>query len=456
MLDVKNILKKQREYFLTGITKDIDFRTEKLNTLKRAINSHQDEILAALKKDLNKSGFEAYATEVGILLDEINYVVKHLRKWIKPQRVRTPITHFPSSSFIYSEPYGVSLIIAPWNYPFQLAIAPLVGSIAAGNCAVVKPSEYSPHTSELLSRIIARYFDEQYIAVVQGDNEVSKSLLEEQFDYIFFTGSVPVGRIVMQAAAKHLTPVTLELGGKSPCIVDREVDIDLAARRITWGKFINCGQTCVAPDYLLVHKDVKKDLVTHIGKYIKQFYGENPLKSPDYVRVINQRHFKRLKGFLNKGNIITGGYTDEKSLYIAPTVIDGITWDDDIMQDEIFGPILPVLEYDNLSEVITTVNDNPKPLALYFFSNNKRNQKIVLRDISFGGGCINDTIIHLATPHLPFGGVGNSGLGAYHGKMSFEAFSHKKSILKKSNLLDIPLRYPPYKNKLRLLKRVLK
>ncbi|KGG80501.1 aldehyde dehydrogenase [Caloranaerobacter azorensis H53214] len=456
MNEIKELIDRQRKYFERGITLDINFRINMLKVLKSAIIENEKLILKALKEDLNKSDFEGYETEIGIILDEIGYIIKNLRYWTKPKRVKTPITQFISKSYIYSEPYGVTLIIAPWNYPFQLVMAPLIGSISAGNCSIIKPSEYSPNTSKIISKIISDNFEEEFIAVVEGGIEVNKALLEEKFDYIFFTGSVNIGKIVMEAASKHLTPITLELGGKSPCIVDEDADVELAAKRIVWGKFLNAGQTCVAPDYLYLHKNIKDDFIKNAIKFIKEFFGENPLKSEDYPRIVNIKHFNRLKNLLKDGDVLCGGDFNEEKLYIAPTIIDNITWEDSIMQEEIFGPILPILMFEKLDEVIKIVNIHPKPLALYYFSNNKEKQGRVIREISFGGGCINDTIVHLATPYLPFGGVGNSGMGNYHGKASFDTFSHKKSVLKKSNLIDISLRYPPYKNKINLLKKILK
>ncbi|WP_425446157.1 aldehyde dehydrogenase [Dethiothermospora halolimnae] len=453
---IKDIIKKQRDYFNNGRTRDVDFRIEQLRLLKKTIKDNEDKILNALNKDLKKSYFEGYETEVGILLEEIDYTIKKVKSWAKSKRVKTPITHFLSRSYIHPEPYGVVLIMAPWNYPFQLTIAPLIGAIAAGNCSILKPSEYSNYTSEIIYNIIKENFDEGFVAVIKGGREVNEKLLNENFDYIFFTGSIPVGKIVMEAAAKNLTPVTLELGGKSPCIVDKDIDTKLAARRIVWGKFLNAGQTCVAPDYLLVHEDTKDKLIKDMKEIINEFYGDNPKESPDYPRIINKKHLDRLSNLLNSGNILVGGETDKESLYIEPTIIDNVSWEDSVMADEIFGPILPIIEYRNIEEVIEMVNSYYKPLALYLFSNNKLNIDKIKGNIPFGGGCINDTIVHLASPYMPFGGVGSSGMGSYHGKASFDTFSHKKSILKKSNLFDIKLRYPPYKNKLNILKKLMK
>lgn len=431
-------------------------RKEKLRDLKRVIKKYEDEILEALKKDLNKSFFEGYETEVGIVLEEINYTLKHLNKWAKVKRVKTPIFHFPATSYIYQEAYGKVLIMSPWNYPFQLTIAPLVGAIAAGNRVVVKPSEYSNNTAEIIEKILKEVFSQDEVKVVKGGRAVNQDLLKQKYDYIFFTGSPAVGKIVMESAAKHLTPVTLELGGKSPCIVDSSAKVKMAAKRIAWGKFLNAGQTCVAPDYLLVHQDVKAELVKEMIGYIKEFYGNSPIDNPDYPKIINKKHFDRINGLIRSEKIITGGNCNEQAMKIAPTILDHITWQSPIMQEEIFGPVLPVMEFDDLNQVVEMMGNHPKPLALYFFTSSKENEKKILSNISFGGGCINDTIIHLSNSNLPFGGVGNSGMGQYHGKASFNTFSHPKSIIKKSNLIDIYLRYPPFKDHLKLLKKFLK
>jgi len=458
MNNIQMLLEKQKKYFNSGATRNLDYRIEKLSTLKKTIVKYEKQILEALWIDLHKSEFEAYATEIGIILEEINFSIKHLKSWCKTKKVRTPLTNFLSSSYIYSEPYGACLIISPWNYPFQLLMAPLIGAIAAGNCAMLKPSENAPSTTEVIIKVIEESFAKEFVCVVEpyGGKESSEALLKEEFDYIFFTGSVPVGRIVMEAASKHLTPVTLELGGKSPCIVDKDADVTLAAKRIAWGKFLNAGQTCIAPDYILVHQSVKAQLITEITRYIKEFFGESPAKSNDFPRIINQRQFDRLVGLLGSGNIVTGGEVSKIEKYIAPTIIDNIFWDDPIMLEEIFGPILPILEFNDLEEVIKIVNSRPKPLALYFFSSNKKQQKRIIEMISFGGGCINDTIMHVASPYLPFGGVGASGMASYHGKASYDVFSHKKSLTKKSNLIDIKIRYAPYNNKIKLLKKLMR
>lgn len=454
-MKVSDILADQRHFFATGKTKDIDFRIEQLKLLKQAIADNEAAIAKALQGDLHKSETESYIGEIGICLEEIKYIIKNIRSWAKPKKVATPITQFLSSARIYYEPLGVVLIIGPWNYPFQLVIAPLVGAIAAGDCAVLKPSEIAPNTSHVLADIISKYFDPGFITVVEGGIETNQQLLQEQFDYIFFTGGGEVGKIVMTAAAKHLTPVTLELGGKSPCIVDADTHLEYTAKRIVWGKFMNAGQTCVAPDYLLVDKKIKNDLIEQIKKCVKEFYGEDPAKSPDYARIISQKHFNRLCGLMKAGHIIIGGDTNPDEKYIAPTVIDGVDWKDPVMEEEIFGPILPVIEYTDLSEAIALVNARPKPLALYFFSNNKQDQKRVLRETSSGGVSINDVVVQLAVSTMPFGGVGASGMGRYHGKASFDTFSHQKSVLDKSFLIDLTLRYPPYQGKLNLIKRLM-
>ncbi|AGA68209.1 NAD-dependent aldehyde dehydrogenase [Desulfitobacterium dichloroeliminans LMG P-21439] len=456
MSDFKEMILQQRRYFEEGETKDLNFRMEKLKTLRKVIIDNEEEIREALRKDLNKTPFEAYATEIGIVLEELSYTFKHLPKWVKRKRVRTPITQFLATSFTYPEPHGITLIMSPWNYPFQLAMAPLIGAIAAGNCSVIKPSEYSFNTSVVIEKLIKENFKEEFITVVRGGREANKTLLDEKFDHIFFTGSVAVGKTVMEAASKHLTPVTLELGGKSPCIVDETANIDLAAKRIIWGKLLNSGQTCVAPDYLLVHSSIKSKLIDKMKEYVVEFYGENPSKNEDYPKIINEKHFKRLQSLILGEEIVFGGQFNEETRQISPTIVHNVTWDSPVMVEEIFGPILPVLEFEHLSEVISQINKHPKPLALYFFTTIKEREEQILRDISFGGGCINDTIVHLATSYMPFGGVGESGMGGYHGKASFDTFSHQKSIMKRSNLLDIPFRYPPFKNKLSLVKKVMR
>ena len=456
MSDFRNILSAQEQFFKSGRTHDLDRRLENLKRLKNGIIQNESAVLEALKKDLSRAPYESYLLEVGVLLAEIQLALRRLKSWARPRRAKTPFLLWFASSRIYCEPYGRVLIIAPWNYPFMLSISPLIGSIAAGNCTVLKPSEYAPHTAAIISEIMASCFDKRYVAVIEGDATVGESLLEEHFDYIFFTGSVNVGKRVMSAAAKNLTPVTLELGGKNPCIIDQDVNLDLAARRIVFGKFINAGQTCIAPDYLWVHQSNKAKLLERIRNYLNRFYGEDPRKSPDFARVINQHHFNRLLRLLENCDVIIGGQSDPQNLYIAPTVITNLSWDDPVMQDEIFGPILPVLEFEDLSHVISSLNSRPKPLALYIFSNRRENCRKVVDQVSFGNGCINDTVVQFANLNLPFGGVGSSGIGSYHGKASFDILSHKKSVLKKMFIFDPSLRYPPYKNKLSILKKILR
>ncbi|WP_129723765.1 aldehyde dehydrogenase [Xylanivirga thermophila] len=454
MLDI--ILSNQREYFNSGVTLDLDFRREQLIKLKEIIERNEEEILDALKFDLHKSHEEGYMTEVGFVLGEIEHTIKNLEKYAMPKKVKTPKAYFGAKSYILPEPYGVALIISPWNYPVQLLISPLIGAMAAGNCAILKPSELSPNTSKVMANLINKNFNNRYVYAIEGDAKVAQQLLKQRFDYIFYTGGTNVGKIVMQAAAENLTPVTLELGGKSPCIVDKDINIEYAAKRIAWGKFLNAGQTCVAPDYLLVDREVKSQLVESIKKTLIQFYGNDPIDSTDYCRIINHRHFDRLALLLQDGNIVAGGRLNREKLYISPTIIDDISLDDPVMQDEIFGPILPVIEYTGLNQAIDMVNSREKPLALYFFSKDKEKQRFVLEHTSSGGVCINDTIIHMTTKWLPFGGVGMSGVGKYHGKASFDIFSNMKSVLKNHYVFDIAQKYPPYKTPIYKLRRLMK
>ncbi|MGL5059592.1 MAG: aldehyde dehydrogenase [Microcoleus sp.] len=453
VVSVSDIIKQQRQFFATGKTKDVDFRLEQLKKLKSAIVANQSQIVDAVKADLNRPEYEAYFEIASIA--EVNYAIKNLKSWVKPRKVPTSIDQFPASARIYPEPLGVVLIIGPWNYPFQLMISPLVGAIAAGNCAILKPSEIAAHTSEVVTDMISKTFDPAFITAVEGGVEISQQLLAEKFDRIFFTGGTKIGRIVMEAAAKNLTPVTLELGGKSPCIVDSDVQVEYTAKRIAWGKFINAGQTCIAPDYLLVDKKVKPDLMQALKASIQEFYGDDPQTSPDYSRIINRRQLERLSAFLKDGEVWVGGKTNPEDRYIAPTVLDKVSWDAPVMQDEIFGPILPVLEYEDLGDAIAQINARPKPLALYLFSKDKQKQERVLRETSSGGMCINDTVMQVGVTTLPFGGVGDSGIGSYHGKASFDTFSHEKSVLQKSFLLDLKWRYAPYKGKLDLIKKII-
>ena len=442
---IASFLSKQREYFATGTTKSLDFRLQQLKKLKSAIASRQDEILGALKEDLGKPTFEG-CFELAVLQD-ISHAIKNLPKWVKPLSIKTGIQMFPSRAKIYPEALGVVLIIGPWNYPFSLMISPLIGAIAAGNCAMLKPSEIAPHTSAVLSKLIRDTFPPEYICIQEGGVDVAQELLSLKFDHIFFTGGTKIGQIVMEAAAKNLTPVTLELGGKSPCIVDQDINLTEAAKRITWGKFINAGQTCIAPDYILVDSAIKADLIKEIKLYLEKFFGDNPAESKDYARIINQKQFERLHSLLTDGKIIVGGESNPEEKYIAPTVLDDVSLDLPVMAEEIFGPILPILEYQTLDEAIALVNSKPKPLALYFFSNDKQKQERLLRETSSGGLSFNETIMHVGISDLPFGGVGDSGIGAYHGKASFDTFSHQKSVLYRPFWGDLNWRYAPYTEK---------
>lgn len=441
-MSIHPIVSRQRAYFRSGATLSIYRRKKALNALLKELTLREGAILAALRKDLGKASYEGYMTEIGLVRDELRFHLKHLDQWVKDTKHPTPLAQFPSRSWTHPEPYGVVLIMAPWNYPVLLSLDPLIGAISAGNCAVLKPSAYAPATSAVLAELIAAALPPELVTVVQGGREENQALLEEKFDYIFFTGSPDVGRYVMEKASAHLTPVTLELGGKSPCIVTSSADLKMAARRIAFGKLVNAGQTCVAPDYLLVHTSVKEHLVPLLKKEVEHFLGTDPLQNPDYPKIINDKHFRRLQGLLTEGTIRFGGQA--KDGRIAPTVVDDISPDSPVMQEEIFGPILPILTYHDLDEVIQFVQDRPKPLALYLFTRKKEEEEKILSRLSFGGGCVNDTIVHLATPHMPFGGVGESGMGGYHGKASFNTFSHQKSILKKAAWLDLPVRYHPY------------
>jgi len=452
MTDISRIISSQREYYFTHATRSIDFRIKNLKKLKQAILKYEDRLYDSLKKDLGKSSFEAYAAEIGFTLEELSVHIANLRKWAKPTRIRTDLVNFYSKSFVIHEPLGVVLVMAPWNYPFQLLFNPLIGAMSAGNCVVLKPAHYAGCTAEVVRELINETFDERFISVFTGGRAVIQELLNERFDHICFTGGTYLGKIVMEKASRHLTPVTLELGGKSPCIVDEDADIDVAARRITFGKFLNSGQTCIAPDYLFAHSKIKKQLLERIKHYITVSFGPDPKQSPDYGRIINDEQFERLTDLIKKGNVVAGGIIDPEERYIAPTILDNVEADDPVMMEEIFGPIFPVMEYNDLDEVISFVNGREKPLAMYFFSSSREKQKKILSRTSSGGGCINDTIVHLTNARMPFGGVGYSGMGSYHGKFSFNTFSHHRSIISKSTLLDMPLRYAPYKNKLWLAK----
>ncbi|MFD0960831.1 aldehyde dehydrogenase [Paenibacillus chungangensis] len=461
--DVERLLAEHSAYFHSGATSSLAFRKEQLVKLRQAILAHEKELMQALYKDLRKSETEAYATEIGLVLHSISYTMKRLSRWMKPERVRTPLHQAGTKSWMMREPYGTVLIVGPFNYPVQLVLEPLVGAIAAGNCAIVKPSESTPHVSAVIRQLIEGAFEPKYIRVVEGGKETTSLLVNARFDYIFFTGSVAVGRIVMAAAARHLVPVTLELGGKSPVIVDRTANIELAAKRIIWGKLMNAGQTCIAPDYMLVHRDVKERLVVEMRRAVAAFYGNNPAASEDYGRIVNERQFDRLAGIVeaDRQRIIWGGQVDRKDLYIEPVLLDageavdrgaGVA----AMEDELFGPALPLLTYSRLEEAIAMVLDRPKPLALYLFTEDEDVEHQVLGRISFGGGCVNDTISHVINTGLPFGGVGESGMGGYHGKHTFETFSHRKSLIKRSTHISYKFMFPPYKDKLKWLRKVLK
>lgn len=443
-MSIKNIINKQKKFYNKGKTNSYEFRIRALNRLEYGIHKYEKQFYKALRQDLNKSPYEAYMTEIAMVLNEIRYVKKYLKSWMKPKSVKTPLAQFPAKSFIISEPYGVVLIMSPWNYPLLLTLEPLIGAIGAGNCCILKPSEYSQNTSKVIENMIEDIFPESFVTVVTGGQKESQELLNQKFDYIFFTGSVAVGKLVMEKASVNLTPVTLELGGKSPCIVDETANLKLAAKRIVFGKYLNAGQTCVAPDYILVNQKVEKELIVYLRHWIHKMYGANPLTNSDYPRIINSRHYRRIIRLMKSGFIVEGGYGDGLTRKIAPTILTRIEKDSAIMKEEIFGPVLPILSYNKIQEVKKYLRSQPKPLALYLFTKNKKMEKDIMEHIPFGGGCINDTIIHLASSELGFGGVGESGMGAYHGKSSFDTFSHKKSIVRKSQKFDVPVRYQPY------------
>ncbi len=453
---ITEIRKLQQCYFRSGATLDLDFRLSMLDQLHELITGNLDALHNALFEDLGKSEFESYGSETGFLLEEIKYVKKRLHKWMKPEHAGIALPNLPASGHITPEPYGVTLIFSAWNYPVQLLFGPLIGAIAGGNCAMLKPAGTAANVANLALELLDKYFPEEYVAAFPGGHACADALLAEPFDLIFYTGSPAVGRKIMHAAAEHLTPVVLELGGKSPCIVDADADLKVAAHRIIWGKFLNAGQTCVAPDYLMVHSSIKDRLLEKMVKVIEEFYGEDPLRSSDLCKIINSRHFERLTGLFDSGTVLCGGRADPELCKIAPTILTDVEPESPVMQQEIFGPILPVLTFEDLSEVIDFVNERSKPLAMYYFGKDKSHSKLLLQGTSAGGVCINETITHLTNPELPFGGVGGSGIGGYHGKYSFEAFSHKKPIMDKSTLIDLPLRYPPYKEKLKYLKMIIK
>ena len=446
--EIQALLEKQREYFLSGATIPVEFRIAQLKKLYDAVKSREKEIGAALTADLGKSYYEGFMCETGLVLSEISYLIRHTKRFAKRKTVRTPLAQFPSHSFKQPVPYGNTLIMSPWNYPLLLTLEPLADAIAAGNTAIVKPSAYSPATSGIIQKIIAQCFAPEYVAVVTGGRAENSALLEQKFDFVFFTGSQGVGKEVLRHTAEYLTPAVLELGGKSPCIVDASANIKLAARRIVFGKYLNCGQTCVAPDYILCESSVKEEFLSEVVKEIKRQYGERPLENKDYGKIINEKHFKRLCGLIDGSKVVFGGEANPETNQIAPTVMDGVTAGDAVMGEEIFGPIMPVLSFDNFENLVKELKKQPKPLALYLFSSNKKHIQAVTTQLSYGGGCINDVVIHLATSEMGFGGVGESGMGSYHGKDGFDAFSHYKSIVDKKVWLDLPMRYQPYQSKL--------
>ena len=442
--EIREIVETQRKFFYTGAVLDVDYRIQALKKLQSCILKYENEINDAIKKDLGKSAFESYMCETGLVLSEISYMLKHVRKFSKEKTVLTPLAHFHSRSFKKPSPYGVVLIMSPWNYPFLLTIDPLVDAIAAGNTAVVKPSAYSPNTSEIMKKMIEECFDKEYVALVTGGRAENTCLLNEHFDYIFFTGSQTVGKEVMKCASSHLTPVTLELGGKSPCIVEKSANLKLAAKRIVFGKYLNCGQTCVAPDYIYCDKEIKDRLIEEIKQQIEKQFTTDALHNDHYGKIINRKHFDRICGLIDPSKVVCGGRSDADTLKIEPTLMDHVTFEDAVMQEEIFGPVLPVLTYDSLDEAIRKINSMAQPLALYIFTNSKAVARKVTSECGFGGGCINDTIIHLATSEMGFGGFGESGMGSYHGRDGFRTFSHYKSIVDKKTWLDLPMRYQPY------------
>lgn len=445
-----------KSFYESGVTRGIPFRTEQLSQLLLALTTYENKIIEALAADLGKSPFESYATEIGLVRDEIRLHRRKLKAWTRQQKQSTPLTALPAKSYTVARPLGVSLIISPWNYPLQLALMPLTSAISAGNCAAIKPSEYSVSTSALLEEMICKYFDQAYIKVFTGGQETSQNLLYQGFDHIFFTGSTRVGKIVMRAAAEQLIPVTLELGGKSPCIVDQNTNIRQAAKRIVWGKCINAGQTCIAPDYVLVHRAIKQELLNEMKKATSLFFGSNPIDSIDYPRIVNRANYNRLQQLMQDGTLVYGGQTNENLMIIAPTLIDEPQLDSPLMNEEIFGPLLPVISFENTHEAIQFVRNKPNPLALYIFSHDKHFQKQVMQNIQAGGITLNDTLMHFTNAALPFGGIGNSGIGNYHGKAGFEAFSHRQSVMKRATWIDIPVRYPPYGQKIKLLKWLMK
>ena len=457
-IDVERMIEEQRNFYYTGATKPAAFRKAQLENLKQAIKANEEDVIAALKKDLGKSEFEAYATEIGFVYDSIGNMSKNLEEWMEPEKVKTPLQLQPAKSLVIREPYGSVLVIGPFNYPFQLIMEPLIGAIIGGNCAIVKPSETTPHVAKAIRTIIEEAFPSYYVRVVEGEREEVTALIHASFDYIFFTGSVNVGKVIMKAASERLTPITLELGGKSPAIVDQTANIDLAVKRIAWGKLMNTGQTCVAPDYVCVHESVKEEFMKKLTKTIQSFYSKDAQNSPDYGRIVSKPHFDRLAEIIQResSQIVYGGKMDREELYMEPVILDNINWDSPSMEDEIFGPILPVITYNDLPILLRQIRRIAKPLSAYMFSENERAVQFFLDELPFGGGCINDTVSHVGSAYLPFGGVGPSGVNSYHGKYSFETFTHAKSVLKKSTKVSTNLLFPPYKQKAKMVKRILK
>ncbi|HXH76423.1 MAG TPA: aldehyde dehydrogenase [Bacteriovoracaceae bacterium] len=451
-MELQNIAEELRLSIRKNGHLPLELRKTRLSELKKCILNEEAAINKALKEDLGKSIFETYATEMGFILEEISHIMGKIDGWAKSRRVGTPISLFPGRSYIQPEPYGVVLIVSPWNYPFQLSLAPFIGAIAAGNRVVLKPSEMAPKTAEILEKIIKQVFKPDEVRVVQGALPETQILLQQKWDYLFFTGSTAVGKVMMKAAAEHLTPVTLELGGKSPCLIEETANLDIAAKRCAWGKFVNAGQTCVAPDYVLVPRKLQDAFIEKMKFHLKVFYGEQPELSDDYPRIINPRHFERLQNLLISEKVAIGGKLNAEKKYISPTVLKDVNWKDKVMEEEIFGPILPLIPYDTLDEALAMINDRPKPLAFYVFTEDSGKGRNIISRVPFGGGCINDTVIHLANPNLPFGGVGSSGIGSYHGHQSFETFTHYKSVFHQGTKVDIPVRYPPYAGKLGILK----
>ena len=445
---ISSLLEKQRKYYKSGVTIPVKFRIEQLKKLYATVKKYENEVNDALTSDLGKSHYEGFMCESGLVLSEISYMIRHTKKFAKRKTVYTPLAQFASHSFKQPVPYGNTLIMSPWNYPFLLTIDPLADAIAAGNTAIVKPSAYSSATSKIIEKIITECFNPKYVAVVTGGRAENAALLDQKFDFVFFTGSQAVGKEVLRHTAEHLTPAVLELGGKSPCIVDTSANIKLAAKRIVWGKYLNCGQTCVAPDYILCESSIKDEFVSEVIKQIKKQFGDDPLKNNDYGKIINEKHFNRLCGLIDSKKVVIGGKTNADTCQIAPTVMDNVSYEDAVMGEEIFGPIMPVLTFDNFDSLVDQLKGKDKPLALYIFSSDKKHIKRVTTELSYGGGCINDVVIHLATSEMGFGGVGESGMGGYHGKDGFDAFSHYKSIVDKKTWMDLPMRYQPFKSKL--------